>query len=51
MVVYVLSFHNRFKSSKPALTNMYLASFLGTMDTYHYIHCYPVSYLLLVTVG
>ena len=35
MVVYVLAFHNRFKSAKLALTNMYLASFLGTVDTYH----------------
>ena len=35
MVVYVLAFHNRFKSSKLTLTNMYLARVLGTVDTYH----------------
>ena len=35
MVVYVLAFPNRFKYAKLALTNMYLASFLGTVNTYH----------------
>ena len=35
MVVYVPAFHNRFKSLKMALTNMYLESFLGTVDNYH----------------
>ena len=35
MVVYVPAFRNRFKSSKMALTNMYLARFLGTVDTSH----------------
>ena len=35
MGVYVPAFHNRFKSSKHALTNLYLVSFLGSEDTYH----------------
>ena len=34
MGIYVLDFHNRLKSLKHALLNMYLASFLGSVDTF-----------------
>ena len=34
MVVYVPAFHNRLKSLKHALLNVYLASFLGSVDTF-----------------
>ena len=35
MVVYVPAFHNRLKSPRHALTNVYLASFFVTVDAYH----------------
>ena len=34
MVVHVPASHNRLKSLKHALPNVYLASFLGLMDTF-----------------
>ena len=34
MVVHVPASHNRLKSLKHALLNVYLASFLGSMDTF-----------------
>ena len=34
MVVYIPAFHNRLKSLKHALLNVYLASFLGSVDTF-----------------
>ena len=34
MVVYVPAFHNWLKSVKHALLNVYLASFLGSVDTF-----------------
>ena len=34
MVVYVPSFHDGLKSLKHALLNVYLASFLGSVDTF-----------------
>ena len=34
MVVYVPVFHNRLKSLKHALLNVYLESFLGSVDTF-----------------
>ena len=35
MGVCVPASHLRLKSSRHALTNVYLASFLGSVDTYH----------------
>ena len=34
MVVHVPASHNRLKSLKHALSNVYLASFLGSVDTF-----------------
>ena len=34
MVVHVLASHNRLKSLKQALPNVYLASFFGSVDTF-----------------
>ena len=34
MVIHVPASHNRLKSIKHALPNVYLASFLGSMDTF-----------------
>ena len=34
MVVHVPASHNRLKSLKHTLPNVYLASFLGSMDTF-----------------
>ena len=34
MVVYVPASHHRLKSLKHALFNVYLASFLGSLDTF-----------------
>ena len=35
MVVHVPASHNRLKSLKHALPNVYLASFLGSVDTFN----------------
>ena len=34
MVIHVLASHNRLKYLKHALPNVYLASFLGSVDTF-----------------
>ena len=34
MVVHVPAYHNKLKSLKHALSNVYLASFLGSVDTF-----------------